>query len=60
VETNFLSGIIVLHVQTLFLGIITHVGRPTAGFFFDFQPHVYVIGEEPLLLFWKVPHLMDA
>ena len=59
VETNFVLGIIVLHVQTLFLGIVTHVGRPTAGFF-DLWPHVYVIGEEPLLLFWKVPHLMDV
>jgi len=59
VETNFLLGIIVFHVQTLFLGIIIHVGWPTAGFF-DFQPRVYVIGKEPLLLFWKVPHLMDV
>ena len=35
------------------------VGRPPAGLFFDLQPSIDVLGEEPLSALGKMPHFVD-
>ena len=53
----FPSGIVVEVLRPTFLG--PTVGRPPAGLFFDLQPSIDVLGEEPLSAVGKMPHFVD-
>ena len=53
----FLSGVVVEVLGLAFLG--PTVGGPPAGLFFDLQPSVDVLGEEPVSALGKMPHFVD-
>ena len=53
----FPSRVVVEVFRLAFLG--PTVGWPPAGLFFDLQPSIDVLGEEPLSALGKMPHFMD-
>ena len=53
----FPSGVVVEVLGLAFLG--PTVGGPPAGLFFDLQPSVDVLGEEPVTAVGKMPHFVD-
>ena len=53
----FPSGVVVEVLGPTFLG--PTVGGPPAGLFFDLQPSIDVLGEEPLSALGKMPHFVD-
>lgn len=60
IESNFLSGIVVLHVLPLLVRIITYVGGLSTSFFLDFEPRVDISGKEALLFLREMPHFMNV
>ena len=53
----FPSRVVVEVLGLAFLG--RTAGWPPAGLFFDFQPRIDVLGEEPLSALGKMPHFVD-
>ena len=53
----FPSRVVVEVLGLAFLG--RTAGWPPAGLFFDFQPSIDVLGEEPLSALGKMPHFVD-
>ena len=52
--------IVLANVLLAFGFVVTHPGRPPAGFLLDFQPGVDVLSEEPFTGVIKMPHLVDV